>query len=313
MSFVHQNLRGFSSKELQIGMFLDSDKIDIFCVTEHWLDELQVPLFNFHDYDIVSSFTRKKTIHGGSLIMMNKKIKCKEVKSVIKLSIERTIEMSCVEMESHIILCVYRPPSSDFSKFEGRMEDALKQLFATKKSIIVCGDFNVNILDSAHAHTVRLLSVFKSFGLFPLFEQATRTTSTTATCLDNIFCNCEATNKKNIHCFNSDHSGQKAYFKISTEKQQEVITYRPITKSRLELFQEDVLERVPAIPMDSNDPNTLYEGLSKVIYGVHEKVFKCKTLKTANAKTKFSDWATPGIHKSRNRLYKLIRNEELHS
>lgn len=239
------------------------------------------------------------------MIIVKNKHKCKELKNVVKLSIERTIEISCVEMERHIILCVYRPPSAIFSQFMTVMDDALKGVFATNKSIIVCGDFNVDLLESNDVHTIRLLNLFKSFYLTPLFNESTRTTVNTATCLDNIFCNCEATNKAIFNCFNSDHSGQKAYFKVNTCNEQHVIVYRPITDNRMEQFQDAVLLKVPLLSTDSNDPNKLYAELSDMIHTTHKKIFKLKTLKHGTIKTRFSDWATSGIHKSRNRLYEL--------
>ncbi|XP_073947822.1 uncharacterized protein [Choristoneura fumiferana] len=274
------------------------------CITEHWLKQHEL-LLNICNYRIASSFTRKSAIHGGSMIIVKDDYKSKELKNVVQLSIERVIEISCVELENHIILCVYRPPSSDFCQFEPVMEDALKQVFASSKSVIVCGDFNVNLLDSANRYSGRLLNLFKSFNLFHLFEEPTRVTANTATCLDNIFCKCDAMDKEIINCFNSDHSGQKACFTILKQTNDRVITYRPVTEARVEKFKENIINSVPEPYMEGSDPNVLYKNLSTVINREFEKVFTLRTKMRNGNKAKFSDWATVGIHKSRTRLYEL--------
>lgn len=185
MVLVHQNMQGLAGKELEISLFLEKYNVQVLCLTEHWLKTYQVPFLNNDSYSVLSAFARKNAIRGGSLIMVSNKLKCKERLDVVNLSIARTIELSCVELERYIIVCVYRPPLSEFSLFETVLEDALNKLNSKKKSIIVCGDFNVNILDSSPLST-RLLNLFKSFNLKNLFLEPTRITASSFTCLDNI-------------------------------------------------------------------------------------------------------------------------------
>ncbi|RVE41742.1 hypothetical protein evm_013606 [Chilo suppressalis] len=54
-----------------------------------------------------------------------------------------------------------------------------------------------------------------------------------------------------------------------------------------------------------NNNNILYEDLFNLIKDEFNKIFKRKVIKCHSSKKNFSDWATPGIYKSRNKLYQL--------
>jgi hypothetical protein len=240
-------------------------------------------------------------------------MKCKERTDVVKCSIERIVELACVELESYIVICVYRPPSADFGTFESNMENVLKLVSKSQKHVIVCGDFNVNLLESS-SNTVKLLCLFKSFNLFNLFFEPTRVGATSATCLDNIFCNCECLDKQIFNCFNSDHSGQRASFISLGQRTPQTITFRPITGYRLELFKNEIQKSLSSLPYSHfYESNSMYKDLFGVILHSFNKNFKLRTISGSKVttKAKFSEWATVGIHRSRKRLYELYGEREL--
>ena len=60
----------------------------------------------------------------------------------------------------------------------------------SKKTIYICGDFNIDILKhNTHNYTRTFLDYMYSFGLYPLITKPTRITDITATLIDNIFTN----------------------------------------------------------------------------------------------------------------------------
>lgn len=309
INIVHQNIQGFSSKELEIGLFLDNHNIQVMCITEHWLRQEQL-IFDFVNFKLVSCFARKLAIHGGSLIIVKSSLKSKERKDIVKFSLERIIEISCVELETYIIICVYRPPSADFHAFQCTMENILKIACKGKKHVIVCGDFNVNILEPT-SDTVKFLTLFKSFHLVNLFFEPTRVGASSKTCLDNIFCDCECLHKEVFKRFNSDHRGQKASFPNVIQETPQTITFRPITSYRLELFKNEVHNDVCMLPLACNDSNSIYKDLFGIIMDKFNTHFKKKTISGSSTKTKFSEWATVGIHRSRTRLYELYEEREV--
>ncbi|KAA5784729.1 hypothetical protein F3H09_31280 [Pseudomonas aeruginosa] len=133
----------------------------------------------------------------------------------MSLSVERIIEMACVELERFIVVSVYRPPNSLYDFFENIMECVLLKLSVSNKHVFICGDFNINLLENTNA-TIRFRTLLKSYNLSNLFSEPTRITSTSATCIDNIFTNVKPLHKYIINHLSSDHSGQSLSFKIKS-------------------------------------------------------------------------------------------------
>lgn len=262
-------------------------------------------MFNFNNHSIVSSFSREFYIRGGSLIILRHDLKYKERKDIVNMSIERIIELSCIELDQFIVICVYRPPSADYNEFDSTMDEVLRSVLSSNKCIIVCGDFNVNLLEQS-AMSVRLRSTFKSSGLVNLFYEPTRVTDTSSTCIDNIFSNGKAIDKSITKKLSSDHYGQLASFSLSSiiEEEPQIIMCRPITEFRLDLFNRNIQENLCYISLTREN----VDDMCSVLFNCIKKEFdSCLSLKKVQSKTKtiFSDWATPEIHEKRLRLYDL--------
>lgn len=264
--------------------------------------------FDSQNYKIVSVYNRTSATRGGSMICIKNNLKGKERKDIVSKSVERSIELSCVETNKQIIICVYRPPSSDYKLFEAVMEDVLKSVSNSNKSIMVCGDYNIDLLGETPIKK-QFLNMFKSYNLFNLFLEPTRITDTSATCLDNIFCNIEVIDKSIINSLKSDHCGQLISY-TTVRKNQEWRTSRPITISRIEKFVDVLRNDLPAVDSCSNDPNVVYYKLFGFLDDKYNKIFKCKKLPVKD-KMKFCDWATRGIYISRNNMYNLYEQHSL--
>lgn len=259
---------------------------------------------NLANYDLVSAFCRETTTQGGSLIFVRKNIKAKERCDVSKLTVELKIEISCVELEKHIVVCVYRPPkNNNFLVFESTLENVLKIISKSNKSLVVCGDFNTDLLEETSFKN-RLLCLFRSFNLSNIFEEPTRITATTATCIDNIYCNCDITNKEIFHCLPSDHTGQSALFPCCIDREKITILKRHINSHQIERYKAALNHKLSIQNYNLSIPNESYQTLFSVITEEFEDKFKLRKIKI-DPKFKFSDWATRGIRKSRQRLFEL--------
>lgn len=305
LKLYNQNIQGCSSKLLEIEMFLEKTKFDVICLTEHWLKEHEIMAINYENYCVVSHFCRKHMIRGGSLILTKTSIKSKERKDIIKLSVEHTLELSCVELDKHVVICVYRPPSyQNLSVFESVMEDVLKKVSTCNKSIVICGDFNINLLEN-NSNSIRLLSLFKSFNLSNVFIEPTRVTASSATCIDNIFCNCDYLHKEIVNKLPSDHSGQTITFCAYVPLQKIQIKFRPITCKNLEKFNNSLVSTLGIKIFDNMcDPNEFYADFFSLLNTQFNDTFPIKS-KSIYTKFLFTDWATPGIRKSRENLFEL--------
>ncbi|KAJ8704286.1 hypothetical protein PYW08_013010 [Mythimna loreyi] len=261
-------------------------------------------LINFENYNVGSCFNRQSMLRGGSLILIKNLIKFKTRKDIVALSIEHNIELSCVELDRHIIVCVYRPPNyHNYSIFESVMEEVMAKLSTGNKQVIVCGDFNVNILED-NTDSGRLLNLFKSFNLLNVFTEPTRTTTTTATCIDNVFCSCNYLEKAIVNCLPSDHSGLMVTFESIIPIQQVQIQFRPITSGKLNKFNSTLIDKLGNWNIAVNNGNILYNDFFSMVETEFNKNFEKKT-KSICPQFKFSDWATKGIRLSRERLFEL--------
>lgn len=304
LNVVHQNMQGLTGKELELSLFMENYDVQVLCLTEHWLKEHEVAFINDDFYTVQSAFVRKSAIRGGSLILVSNKLKCKQRLDLVNLSIERTIELSCVELERYLVICVYRPPSGDFTRFESVMEDLLNKLKSSNKSIILCGDFNVNILDVTPL-SIRFLNLFRSFNLVNLFFEPTRITASSSTCLDNMFSDCVAEDKLVLSDLSSDHCGLIASFPMPLKKKPRKIECRPHTASRCNKFKNNVALKVTPSIVEHETPNEIYKALFDVVQNEYQSIFKSKTINIKGPSVGFNQWATPGIYKSRARLYEL--------
>ena len=58
-----------------------------------------------------------------------------------------TVELCINKSKNIIVSCVYRTPGSDIQSFNDKIEMIIKKVNSTKKSIFVCGDLNIDLLN----------------------------------------------------------------------------------------------------------------------------------------------------------------------
>jgi exonuclease III len=84
------------------------------------------------------------------------------------------------------ILCVYRPPTGNFSYFLSSLEAVLKQIYSNSRNIIICGDININYLDN-NKNKLQLDTLLASYNLYSIVDFPTRISNCSSTAIDNIF------------------------------------------------------------------------------------------------------------------------------
>ncbi|KAJ8704323.1 hypothetical protein PYW08_013047 [Mythimna loreyi] len=183
------------------------------------------------------------------------------------------------------------------------MEDVLSKFAGCNKSIVICGDFNINILEN-NSNSSRFLNLFKSFNLSNVFTEPTRVTPTSATCIDNIFCNCDYLDKAIVNYLPSDHSGQTVFFNFKAALEKTQIQFRPITLGKLTKFNSNLQNRLDVLGHNIEDANKFYDKVFSIVLNEFNICFEKKS-KNIFPKFVFSDWATTGIRISRERLYEL--------
>ena len=83
------------------------------------------------------------------------------------------------------ILCIYRPPTSNFLNFMYLLESILMQIYSNTTNLIICGDININYLQSFNYKT-QLDNLLASYNLSTAVDFPTRITKITSTAIDNV-------------------------------------------------------------------------------------------------------------------------------
>ena len=94
--------------------------------------------------------------------------------------------MSLLPDTSYVVGVVYRPPNSNITLFNEKINDILSKI--SNIPCYVMGDYNIDLMKyENHLQTGEFLNNMHSNSLIPLIYQPTRETETTATLIDNIF------------------------------------------------------------------------------------------------------------------------------
>ena len=127
------------------------------------------------------------------------------------------LESTFIEIINHkksniIVGCIYKHPAMDLNEFNDYyLNELLHKLSSENKSVILFGDFNVDLLKYDNHHsTNEFLDSLSSHLLLPHITQPTRIRDTSKTLIDNIFSNTliENTISDNLTATLSDHLPQ---------------------------------------------------------------------------------------------------------
>jgi hypothetical protein len=121
---------------------------------------------------------------------VKKGIRTKELICFTGISVEKEFEMSVTELVDFgfIIVCIYRPPDSNFWSFLKILELSIQIAQAKEKKLLMCGDWNLNfMLNNTRIDEVKTL--LGSYGLQNVVRVPTRITARSEASLDVIVIN----------------------------------------------------------------------------------------------------------------------------
>lgn len=121
IKIFHQNVQSLGNKKLNLEAFISekSCNFDVMCITEHWLGNNELELYNLNNFTLMSKFCRKNKKHGGSCIFVKSTIESIPYTEFENLNIEEHFEASMIELPQLklIIICIYRTPTSNIQVF----------------------------------------------------------------------------------------------------------------------------------------------------------------------------------------------------
>lgn len=305
MTIGHQNVQGLNNKDLDLSIFLAFNDFDIFCITETWLDNAALGTFNVDNYTIVSSSQRKKYKRGNTLIYVKKDLKAKNRPDIVELSVDKLFEVACVELDNLIVIVIYRAPSAPISLFVPKLDECLmKATKGCQKTILVCGDFNINFpLNKNQTHD--LSDIMDSYLLTQQIFEYTRITPKTRSCIDNIFTDSSVDSACVMSGIKSDHMCQKIVLNSTSKKTSNIKTSNIETKQQ-RFFTKGTIEHLKI--EIKKIPRTLdFKAYFKEFLGITDLFLPRKTIKKNYNQNNIKNWITKGIKISREKL-RLLRS-----
>lgn len=317
INILHQNIDGLINKSdlLNVHLELLSDEhstIDVLCITEHNMLQSDKDLLNIPNFTL-AAYCGRKSRHGGCCIMTRNIHKYKSI-DIEKNSATEIFECCAVEIIDHklIIVCVYRAPKTTIDLYElffKKMSDILCKLCFNRTKIVLCGDFNINILIKDKI-TMRFLQMLDAFNLKPSINEPTRLRS--GTCIDNICQNVRGCKASVLDYKLSDHTAQ--LLSVPVKKTYSItywyITKRDYSKENIKKFTECLGSLSFSESYELKDANLAFSTFIEIFKLFYDLCFPILRIRIhANRKPK---WITKGIKlcckRKRELLWSYRRN-----
>lgn len=313
INILHQNIAGLINKRDLLSVCLDEihnqkGEIDVICITEHFMTKEDISNFSIPSFKIASCYSRD-TRRGGACILLRNGYEHKELVSIKEMSLKSIIECCAVKLlkQNVTILCIYRIPNSSIDIFMQRLDQILNKLGGTTKNkLVLCGDFNINIL-KRNTITFNFENLLLNHNLILKIRDPTRLSS--KSCLDNFAVNIRRCKTDILELALSDHTAQLLCLPIKKTCiiDRWKIKVRDYCKENLEKFSNCInnigFSEVLNINNDANEAYNQFESLLDLFYSL------CFPLKYVTIRHKNKPkWISKGIirccRKKRQLLWK---------
>ncbi len=162
LSIIHFNCRSLYKNISKIKEYLSKlKKFNIIAISEMWLDNEKVSDLGLEGYELftMNGVNKKR---GGVALYVDKALRCSQIECMSS-TIDNVLE--CVTIEIHvkqannvIISCIYRTPGSCLDTFNEKLA-AMFSNSKDKKVQIICGDFNIDLLNLNGHKNKQILSI----------------------------------------------------------------------------------------------------------------------------------------------------------
>ncbi|XP_047120323.1 uncharacterized protein LOC124803185 [Schistocerca piceifrons] len=273
------NIQCLKNKYLELEVAANSDHIDCLCVMEHWCRDSELSSINLSQFKLASQY---------------------EAKSLI---IEKDFEAVAIQLYSLkkkiIVAAIYRSPSGDTEVFLKNSEEMLNIFSNENSTIILCGDFNINLLVQSPVKN-KFLDILKCCNMFPHISAPTRTTDSSESLIDNIFSNVDTHEVAvtNVNIGLSDHNALTFNLTATPKEEENKKEYkRFFSTENCNRFKNNLKNAVWSEVLAQTNTNDAYNIFASTFMTYFEMCFPKKLLSYRSSGSK-GTWITPGIKKS---------------
>lgn len=308
MQLFHQNVAGILNKSELFEITLSElckeiGDIDCICISETFMRLGSERNLKIPNYNLASCFSRKQQRRGGTCILIKHGLAYTPLKTTLDLCVPYYFECCGVELPDFnlIIVCIYRIPGHNVELFIYNFRILLTKLtHKEKKKIILCGDWNIDILKNCN-QTKDLNSLLTNFGFSIHVKSPTRKKS----CIDLIASNLGSQSVScNTHRLAlSDHdTGQSISIQISklSESKQNVQYY---TEQRRDYCQQNIdmfCKHISCLSFSqiyaAVDCNSAFDEFHDLIILLFNLCFPILNVRVYNKQIK-NKWLTNGLKK----------------
>lgn len=189
LEVVALNVGGFLMHKDEIEDWIYSDKLDIVCLSEtHITGEINDNEVNIENYEMIR-VNSNNTRTGGVLTYIKKSINF-NILDFSDLCIKGTwFNIIQINGLYKIFLCtLYRSPNSSISIFCNKIIELAETLSDLGKVVLV-GDFTIDVNRKNNYYVNKLINSLAVIGYTQHIKVPTRTTKTSDTIIDLVFCN----------------------------------------------------------------------------------------------------------------------------
>ena len=197
LKIFHQNIRSLNANyDYILGLFNSLNvQFDILCFSESWLTTHSSKYYEFDNYNSFHSLRTADTFisHGGVSIYISNKIIGNKIDNctIMNRNIE-SLFLNLYKDDKHFFLgLIYRPPNSNCNIFIDKLNEIISSLkLSNSKECIICGDFNLNLLNYSNCNnTLKFINLMNASSFIPVISKPSRITDNSATLIDNIYIN----------------------------------------------------------------------------------------------------------------------------
>jgi len=210
-------------------------------MSEHWVNKISCNYIKVNGYKLISAYGRTNQKRGGVCILAKSNLGLESVlyNGSIESDFEATVAYGTIDNKKVVIACLYRTPNSNYDLFLNKFNELLNYMQRYGEILIVCGDTNVNLLNESKEKK-QMLNMLLENNLHQTIHSATRTTTQSATCIDNIFANIRAYHTHVEETQLSDHTFQIAFFKVGIMEEESNKEKRTFSQQNKELFLKSI-------------------------------------------------------------------------
>ena len=304
------NPRNFSKLESMIAG-LDFQP-DIICITETWIKPLISGQYkNLNGYKFVSN--HRSVCKGGGVGIYVKNSLTFNVCDDLTIMQEKIFESIFIDIKLSTgnVVCgtIYRSPSNDLISNDSFLKTLKKchNILQPNKICYITGDFNYDLANFDDVSVSNFTELMFENSFFPVINQPTRISDTTATVLDHIWTNTikHSINAGILTCPISDHLPVLACTNIQPNKQCEDQKYTRVFSSNNIIKFNNEIQSIYLEPiLNSTSPNDALDLLVTDYKQSFDKCFPLTTVKTKLPNNTWFDDELKDLLRIKNRLYK---------